>query len=506
MVMPGTLMYECCAHALRVLLLRMGWVTDKADVAYEPVQGIDCRLKCRGPVTPSTKRVHYAVEIKEMGYHPEPYVIADAHMHADGHYIVFFKDMSMQMSGVTQQEIEAFWQQRKNSRAAADEGALPQLAQPLFTRHHILEFAVGAPSKAFGEPYAVFDHDRRIARLPGPPYCFMDRIIAIEPEPWVLKPDGWVEAQYDVPEDAWYFTADRSGSMPFCVLLEIALQPCGWLAAYAGSALKSQKDLKFRNLGGKATVYATIEPQNSTLTMRARITKVSEAADMIIENFDFEVLAEGKAVYIGNTYFGFFTAQALAQQVGLRESVYKPSEAERLLANRIQFKDTEPITPEETPSGRPYQAGGLALPATALRMIDGIDIYAENGGPSGLGYIRGFKTVNPEEWFFKAHFYQDPVCPGSLGVESFLQLLKYAALKRWPHLAATHRFKTVCNAAHQWSYRGQVIPTNALVTVDAVITAIEEGPEPVITADGCLQVDGIDIYKMEGFGLRLVAL
>jgi hypothetical protein len=79
-------------------------------------------------------------------------------------------------------------------------------------------------------------------------------------------------------------------------------------------------------------------------------------------------------------------------------------------------------------------------------------------------------------------------------------------LKRWPHLAATHRFKTVCNAEHQWSYRGQVIPTNALVTVDAVITAIEEGPEPVITADGCLQVDGIDIYKMEGFGLRLVAL
>jgi 3-hydroxymyristoyl/3-hydroxydecanoyl-(acyl carrier protein) dehydratase len=128
MVMPGTLMYECCAHALRVLLLRMGWVTDKADVAYEPVQGIDCRLKCRGPVTPSTKRVHYAVEIKEMGYHPEPYVIADAHMHADGHYIVFFKDMTMQMTGVTQQEIEAFWQQRKNSRAAADEGALPQLA------------------------------------------------------------------------------------------------------------------------------------------------------------------------------------------------------------------------------------------------------------------------------------------------------------------------------------------------------------------------------------------
>ena len=27
--------------------------------------------------------------------------------------------------------------------------------------------------------------------------------------------------------------------MPFAVLLEVALQPCGWLAAYMGSALTS---------------------------------------------------------------------------------------------------------------------------------------------------------------------------------------------------------------------------------------------------------------------------
>ena len=69
-----------------------------------------CRLKCRGPVTPASRKVHYVVEIKEIGYHPEPYVVADAHMYADGHYIVFFKDMSMQMSGVTLPAIEAFWQ------------------------------------------------------------------------------------------------------------------------------------------------------------------------------------------------------------------------------------------------------------------------------------------------------------------------------------------------------------------------------------------------------------
>ncbi|MFP4446422.1 MAG: beta-ketoacyl synthase N-terminal-like domain-containing protein, partial [Desulfosudaceae bacterium] len=35
MVMPGTLMYQCCDHALRVLVLRMGWVSDREDVCFE---------------------------------------------------------------------------------------------------------------------------------------------------------------------------------------------------------------------------------------------------------------------------------------------------------------------------------------------------------------------------------------------------------------------------------------------------------------------------------------
>ena len=44
--------------------------------------------------------VWYEVEIKELGYAPEPYVIADALMYADGQRIVSFKDMSMKMTGM----------------------------------------------------------------------------------------------------------------------------------------------------------------------------------------------------------------------------------------------------------------------------------------------------------------------------------------------------------------------------------------------------------------------
>ena len=62
-------------------------------------------------------------------------------------------------------------------------------------------------------------------------------------------------------------------------------------------------------------------------------------------------------------------------------------------------------------------------------MLDCIETYLPAGGAKGLGFIRGSKMVDPQEWFFKAHFYQDPVCPGSLGIESLVQLLKYATGK-----------------------------------------------------------------------------
>jgi 3-hydroxymyristoyl/3-hydroxydecanoyl-(acyl carrier protein) dehydratase len=497
-VMPGTLMYECCAHALRIFLQRMGWITNKPGVCYGPKLDVPVRLKCRGPVTPTTKHVQYEVIFKEIGYDPEPYAIADALMYADGHRIVFFEDMSLKLTGITRDEIEAVWQQ----------SVYTEPAKAIFTHQHILEFAVGRPSKAFGDRYKIFDQQRKIARLPGPPYCFIDRITKTAPAPWELKPDGWVEAEVDVSAADWYFIADRSGAMPFCVLLEIALQPCGWLAAYAGSALHSESDLKFRNLGGNGIVHRHIPPEDRILTMRSRLTKVAKAADMIVENFDFEVLADGQPVYTGDTYFGFFTKSALENQKGLPQKDHSPSAPLSSMVNLENngiLETSAPFLPQDAQKTETKPSfARMSLPAKALLMVDRITAFAPTGGPKGLGYIRGEKKVNPKEWFFDAHFYQDPVCPGSLGIESFLQLLKFYAKKLWPDLSATHCFEIIPKHTHNWTYRGQIIQTNQLVTIEAVITKIIKTPMPMFFADGWLSVDGLYIYKMENFGLRLV--
>jgi len=479
-VMPGTLMYECCLHTLRIYLLRLGWVGEADHLVYQPITGISSRLKCRGQVTAATRKVQYAITLKEYGYMPEgtPYVIADALMYADGRAIVQMSDMSLLLSGLDKDTLTVLWGQR----------AVPPPRQVLFDYASILAFATGKPSVAFGERYRVFDRERVIARLPGPPYQFLDRIVGIRNcKQWLLQAGGEIVAEYDVPTDAWYFDADRQPHVPFAVLLETALQPCGWLAAYLGSALTSEQDLSFRNLGGQASQYQPVTPAAGTITTTVRITNVSSSGGMIIQHFDYSLHNQRGLVYHGNTYFGFFTRAALSNQIGIREAhLYQPGPEELARGQVCPYPDRPPYS------------------RRMLRMVDAITLFDPQGGPHGLGFISGTATVDPDAWFFKAHFYQDPVWPGSLGLESLLQLLKVVAYTRWGQDREQVVFESqAAGQMHNWVYRGQILPTDRQVTVQAIITACDDR-EKMLRADGFLGVDGRIIYQMLGFTLKLM--
>ena len=480
-VMPGTLMYECCLHTLRTLLHRFGWVGEDGVVTCEPVPGVASRLKCRGQVLDSCKMVTYEVSIKELGYSPEPYCIADALMYADGKPIVEITNLSLRMSGLTEPKLQALWTSRERSvTPVAHAAGSPYLFGP----DKIMAYSNGKPSEAFGAPYKVFDKDRVLARLPGPPYQFLDGVTHVVGEPFVLKEGASCTALYEVPRDAWYFGANRCERMPFSILLEIALQPCGWLAAYCGSALTSDIDLSFRNLGGQATLYRTVGPDIGLLSTTVTMTKVSKSAGMIIQNFDMTVSQGNDVVYQGNTYFGFFAKDALRNQVGM-----PTAKVPYLTPDQLSFADSGTL-PHEAP-----------FPAPQLRMVDTIDGYLPRGGKRGLGLIQGRIKVDPSFWFFSAHFYQDPVWPGSLGLESFLQLLKYVAWKRWKTVPRSGWQTVAVNEQHSWTYRGQVVPTDNEVTVVLEVTNVDEENRR-LKADGFLTVDGRIIYQMTDFTLE----
>jgi 3-hydroxymyristoyl/3-hydroxydecanoyl-(acyl carrier protein) dehydratase len=410
-------------------------------------------------------------------------------MYADGKPIVEISSMSARLAGTSREQLAALWQGQPLPLppAKVPAGRLPvEGGKPaLYTKEQILAYSNGKPSAGFGDKYRIFDSGRKIARLPGPPFQFMDRITKVVGEPWQMVAGASAEAQYDLPADAWYFAADRQPRMPFSVLLEAALQPCGWLAAYVGSALQSPVDISFRNLGGRAIQHRAVTPESGILTCTATMTKVATSGGMIIQEFDFSVADCRGILYAGETMFGFFSREALANQVGIRDAKpYQPTPAEVERGRSLAY-------PERAP-----------FPEKRLRMIDRIELHVPDGGPQGLGYLMGSKRVDPEEWFFKAHFYEDPVTPGSLGLESFIQLMKFAVVERWGWQPGEIFQAAALEAPHRWLYRGQVVPANSLVTVTAWITAVDDAAR-VMTAAGFLAVDGKTIYQMNDFTVQL---
>ncbi len=245
-----------------------------------------------------------------------------------------------------------------------------------------------------------------------------------------------------------------------------------------------------------------MRPDAGTLTTTVGITKTATSGGMVIQDFDLEVKKRGQVVYAGKTTFGFFSKASLAQQVGVREAKWQqPSDAEKARGQSFAYPSAPPF-PDPAPSLVVEQTFH-GTQVGVMRMLDRIELFVPDGGPRRLGFIVGSMDVDAADWFFKAHFYLDPVCPGSLGLESFLQLLKVVAIERWGREGRPGtQFDIGGDKPHRWIYRGQVIPTNKKVTVQATITAVDD-ERRILEADGYLSVDGLVIYQMNEFVLRM---
>ena len=121
--------------------------------------------------------------------------------------------------------------------------------------------------------------------------------------------------------------------------------------------------------------------------------------------------------------------------------------------------------------------------------------------------MRGETDVDPSEWFFKAHFYQDPVQPGSLGLESLFQLLQFYMLERG--LAdgmTTARFETpLRDRSMTWKYRGQIVPASRRIVTELVVKELGRTARgPFAVADGWLWVDGLQVYSASDLAVGIV--
>lgn len=128
-------------------------------------------------------------------------------------------------------------------------------------------------------------------------------------------------------------------------------------------------------------------------------------------------------------------------------------------------------------------------------MFDRVVAANPEGGAHGLGFYAAEVDVDPAAWFFVAHFHQDPVMPGSLGVEGLAQLAAHA-------LGA----ETVAFLDHgklDWKYRGQVTRDREKLLLQLEVT---ERSDTHLVCNGWLTADGTPIYAVEGLSLKAASL
>lgn len=480
--MPGTLMADAATQALSFAMAAYGFTIDRDGWRFEPVPNEMARFVCRGQVTPdAAHELTYEVFVEEIVDGPIPTVFAALLCRSDGFKVFHCRRFGMRLV--------PDWPMPPGAPGPAR--ILPNTSDVRGDHGALLACAFGKPSDAFGALYAPFDEVRRAPRLPGEPYHFVSRIVDVDSPPGTPTQGGTVVTEYDVPQDAWYFSDAKSAAVPLSVLIEILLQPCGWLSSYMGFAANRADAVSFRNLDGAEVVLHKLA-RAGLLRVTSRLQRFAEAGGSTIVFFDVVCTQGDDVVMSMKTDFGFFSPAALKAQVGLRVPA---GAAEGLVAP----------APVAMPYGADELSGAPWLAQGKLRVIDRVKFWP-NGGACGLGRLVAEADVDPGAWFFKAHFFQDPVQPGSLGLEAMQQAARAAVrLSGLTDGLGACEFEPVATGqSFSWAFRGQVLPTNALARTEIeILSATRDDSGVLILFQGAFWVDDLRIYEAQGMGVRV---
>jgi 3-hydroxymyristoyl/3-hydroxydecanoyl-(acyl carrier protein) dehydratase len=277
------------------------------------------------------------------------------------------------------------------------------------------------------------------------------------------------------------------------------------LGAYLGITLQyPDKNLFFRNLDGHGTLSGFQDWRGKTIQHKAVLTTYVALGGSLIQKYDYEMSFEGQLIYKGFASFGFFTKEDLSSQAGLDNGQQMPTwlEKEKPLAIK-KFNFALPIVRKlffEAKNNKPF----YKLAGDQLHLLDNLAML-ENGGKFNKGYVYAQKTVRPSDWFFTCHFYQDPVMPGSLGVEAIMEAIQVFALQqKIGENLPNPRFSQVDNHKTVWKYRGQILEHDPLMQIEVHIKEIKTiGNQYIILADASLWKGKLRIYEVTDCGVRV---
>lgn len=539
-VMAGSLMAEGCGQLLQFFMLHIGMhaSTEESGVKngrFQPLENASQKVRCRGQVLPQSGLLTYRMEITEIGMSPRPYAKANIDILLNGKVVVDFQNLGVMIkeeaectryladndtntSLITTTAAAPLMAQLPDLAAPTNKGVVPLKHVPApiapkdsqyanrvpdtlpFTPYHMFEFATGDIENCFGPDFSIY-RGLIPPRTPCGDLQLTTRVIAIDGKRGELKKPSSCIAEYEVPANAWYYDKNSHPSvMPYSVLMEISLQPNGFISGYMGTTLGFPgQELFFRNLDGSGKLLRHVDLRGKTIVNDSRLLSTVIAGSNIIQNFSFELSCDGEPFYQGKAVFGYFKGDALKNQLGIDNGkITQPWHVQNGIAadSQINLLDKQHRS-FNAPEGQPHYrlAGGQ------LNFIDKADIV-KTGGKAGLGYLYAERTIDPSDWFFQFHFHQDPVMPGSLGVEAIIELMQTYAIDQ--DLGAgfkSPKFGQILSDI-KWKYRGQINPLNKQMSLDVHITSVtDDNGKRIIMGDANLSKDGLRIYEVKDIAI-----
>lgn len=489
-VLAGSLVAEGAVQLLQTFAMYLGLHLVLPDAEFQPVRGQTTQVKVRGQITPRTANIRYSVEITEITMLPRPTVVADIVVFDEGKPVISMRDFGLQIR-----------EKPGTPHRAGPGGVAPFLGRrnhagevAFLNELHMAHAAKGDLATAMGPEFEIYAN-RRAPYIPNGDFRFVDRIMRLDGTRGRLEPGAHMETEYDCPPEAWYFRDGYRG-IPNFVYMESSLQAAILLGYYLGATLSSpSEEFSIRNLDGKATLVTDVDLRGKTIRHSSTMLSSQAVSGAILQRFRYGLSADGVVFYRGESLFGYFTEQALANQIGLDSGKL----AEHWLDEQAD------VEPERVRTLRPSTED--AKRDDRFWLIDEANVVLD-GGVHGLGYVRGRRRITREDWYFSCHFFRDPVMPGSLGVEAVIEALqRFAVESGLTRDLRAPVFATPCDVETGWRYRGQILRTDQEMSFELHVKEISnDADRALLIADASVWKHTADGQERPRPGLRIYEL
>ncbi|MDA0167632.1 hypothetical protein OJ998_00920 [Solirubrobacter taibaiensis] len=485
-VLAGSLVAEGAVQALQAYALGLGLHLVLPDARFQPIHGLETSVKVRGQITPEHPAIRYELEIVDIGLLPRPHLVADVLVYLGDRAVISVRNLGIQI----QEKAGTPYRPSTGGRVEHFLGRRNAAGEPaLLNELHMAHASKGDLAVAMGPEFEVYG-ERRAPYIPNGDFLFVDRVMALDGERGRPAAGDRMVTEYDSPPDAWYYAANGDPSMPNCIYMESSLQAAILLGYYLGATLdRPGEEYSIRNLDGRATLIKDIDLRGRTIQHESTLLASYAMPGAILQNYRYTLTCDGEPFYVGESLFGYFTADALANQVGLDAAVRVPTWLELHPQAPVRALDVAAAT----------QRPGLRLGDGQLLVLDTAQLVVD-GGRHGRGYVRATRAVAPDDWYFDCHFHRDPVMPGSLGVEAVLQAIQLFVMESGAADGiAAPRFAMATDVELRWKYRGQVLRSDPGVELEVHIKEVRHAEDEItVIADASLyKQDGLRIYELE---------